>query len=119
MSVLHLVLGVLSGVIALGLLVLILRNRIPGGVVMILLGVLELGLVVQLVLGIVRIAGDHAGVPVGEYLGYLLASLLLLPVGVIWSAGERTRSGTAVLLVAVLVVPVMFLRLNQIWSLHG
>jgi hypothetical protein len=42
--------------------------------------------------------------------------LLVLPIGFVWSAGERTRSGTGVLLVAVIAVGVLFLRLHQLWE---
>ena len=42
----------------------------------------------------------------------------LLPVGYLWSVSEKNRGGTAVLLVAVLVMPVLLLRLHDVWSLH-
>ena len=83
-----------------------------------MLGVIELGLVVQLVIGLVKVFGDHAGVSVPTYLGYLIGALLILPIGSAWSASERNRGGTGVLLVAVAVLPVLFLRLHQIWSTH-
>ena len=41
------------------------------------------------------------------------------PGGLVWSSGERTRGGTAVLLVAVLLVPFMFVRLADIWASGG
>jgi hypothetical protein len=64
------------------------------------------------------VSGDHPGVNVAAYLGYLIGALLVLPIGFVWSAGERTRSGTAVLLVAVLVLPVLSLRLHDLWSVR-
>jgi hypothetical protein len=64
----------------------------------------------------VKVSGDHGGVNVPAYVGYLVGALLILPVGFLWSAGERTRAGTGVLLVAVLVVPVLFLRLHELWG---
>jgi hypothetical protein len=42
----------------------------------------------------------------------------VLPIGFLWSAGERTRSGTAVLLTAVLLVPVLSLRLHDLWAVR-
>ena len=67
-----------------------------------------------------RVTGDvPAGVSVWEYVGYLVGVLLLIPAGVVWSSGERSRGGTAVLLVAVLVVPFMFVRLADIWAGGG
>ena len=71
------------------------------------------------VLGVVRLVTDGDGVPAWEYVGYLLATLLFVPAGLVWSAGDRSRGGTAVLLVAVLLVPFMFLRLAQIWASGG
>lgn len=47
---------------------------------------------------------------------YLVGLLLLLPLGTWWSLGDRSRGGTAVLLVAVLTLAAMVLRLSQIWA---
>jgi len=118
MNTLQLVLAVLCGLTALVLVVEIVLDRKPGNVSFAGLVLVEAGLVVQLVWGVVRVVDDHAGVSVGTYLGYLVGTLVILPVGFVWSASEKTRSGTAVLLVAVLVVPVLCLRLHDIWSLH-
>jgi hypothetical protein len=68
------------------------------------------------VLGLVQVFGDHGDLNVAAYVGYLVGSLLVLPIGFVWSAGERTRSGTAVLLVAVVTVAFLFVRLHQLWS---
>ncbi len=81
-----------------------------------LLALVELGLLAQAVIGFVRLAvvdRDVAGV---SFAGYLLGALLVLPVAVFWSLAERTRWGTAVLVVGALVVPVMVVRLDQLWS---
>ena len=47
---------------------------------------------------------------------YLVGLLFLLPPGTWWSLGDRSRGGTAVLLVAVLTLAAMVLRLSQIWA---
>jgi hypothetical protein len=105
---------------ALWLVVLLARDRPPGRVLLNALAVAELALVVHLVVGIVRVTGDVPnGVSVWEYIGYLVGVLLLIPAGVVWSSGERSRGGTAVLLVAVLLVPFMFVRLADIWASGG
>jgi hypothetical protein len=116
MTVLQLVLGAAALVVALWLVVLIVLDRLPGDPGFVALVVLEVGVVAQLVLGLVRLSGDHPGVNVAAYVGYLVGALLVLPIGFVWSAGERTRSGTAVLLVAVLLLPVLSLRLHDLWS---
>ena len=116
MTTLQIALTALAVVIALWLVVLIVIGRQPDDWLYGALGLLEIGLVVQLVIGLVRLGGDHAGVNVAAYLGYLIGSLLILPAAFFWSVGERSRAGTGVLLVAVVVIPVLFLRLHQLWS---
>jgi hypothetical protein len=106
----------LTAVIALWLVVLIVRDVAPDDYLYLALGLLEVGLLAQLVVGLVQVAGDHGDVNVAAYVGYLVGSVVLLPAAFLWSVGERTRSGTGVLLVAVLVVPVLFLRLHQLWA---
>lgn len=101
---------------ALWLVVLLVRDRTPDRRFLhVMLGV-ETLLVVHLVVGIVRLTDAPSGVSVWEYAGYLVGVLLIVPAGVIWSSGEKTRGGTGVLLVALLVVPFMFVRLADIWS---
>jgi hypothetical protein len=113
---LQLVLSVVALVIALWLVVLIVRGVQPNDWLYGALALLEVGLVAQLVTGSVMVSGDHGGVNVAAYVGYLVGALLILPVGFLWSVGERTRAGTGVLLVAVVVVPVLFLRLHDLWA---
>ncbi|MDQ6934107.1 MAG: hypothetical protein M3130_02230 [Actinomycetota bacterium] len=118
MTLLQIVLSVLCAVTAVLLVVTIVRDRVPGHVVLWPLAVIEVGLVAELVLGLVRVFGDHRGVSVPTYVGYLVGSLVILPVAWVWAASERSRGGTGVLLVAVLVIPVLFVRLANIWSTH-
>ncbi len=116
MTGLQIVLGAVCVVVALWLVVLVVLDRLPDDYLYGALALLEIGLVVQLVIGLVMVGGDHGGVNVPAYVGYLVGSLVILPAGFLWSLGERTRAGTGVLLVAVLVVPVLFLRLHQLWG---
>lgn len=92
------------------------RNQPPGAVLLGGLALLELGLVAQLVTGILRLVGTDREVSGVVYVGYLAGILLVVPAAVVWSAAERSRSGTAVLAVALVVVPVLILRLQQIWA---
>ncbi len=48
--------------------------------------------------------------------GYLIGSLLILPAAGWWSLTERSRWGVGVLLVGCLVIPVIIVRMNQVWS---
>ena len=116
MTVIQIVLAAICLVTAIWLVVLIVLDRLPGDLLYGALAVIEVGLVVQLVIGLVRVFGDHGGLNVAAYVGYLVGSLLVLPVAFSWSVGERTRSGTAVLLVGVVAVAFLFLRLHQLWA---
>lgn len=121
------VLGVVQALVGVGcavavvwIVALLVRDRVPGRALLNVLAAVELLLVVHLVVGAVRAFTDGPeGLAVWEYLGYLVGATLLVPAGVVWSSGERTRGGTAVLLVAVLVVPFMFVRLHDIWQVAG
>ncbi len=116
MTGLQLVLSVIAAALAIWLVVLIVRGRLPDDYLFGALAVLEVGLLVQLVVGLVQVFGDTGDVNVAAYVGYLVGLVLVLPIAFVWSMGERTRSGTAVLLVGVVVVPVLFLRLHQLWG---
>lgn len=116
MGVVEPVIAVLCLVAAVWLVVLLVADRLPNDALFALLGLVELGLLVDLVLGVVRVLSQpHAGVSVATYVGYLIAAVVLPPAAVLWSLADRSRGGTGVLLVAVLVVPFLFLRLGQVW----
>ena len=89
------------------------HDRSPHRVLVALLALLEVGLVVQAVIGIAQLIGG-SGDPGITFVGYLLAVLVILPLGVLWSLGERSRGSTAVLIVALLTVAFLVLRLVQI-----
>lgn len=118
MTTLQIVLSVVSGLVGVLLVVLMVRDALPGRVTYAALVLLELGLVAQLGLGLGRVFGDHEGVSVATYVGYLVGALVILPLAAGWAWAERTRNGTGVLLVGVLVLPVLFLRLHDIWATH-
>jgi hypothetical protein len=80
------------------------------------LGLLELALLAQTVLGIVRLAGPHPPIQSVTFLAYLVGVLVILPLAGWWSLAEKSRWGVGVLLVACLVVPVMIVRMNQVWG---
>ena len=107
------VLIVASLVLALVTGVYVALDRSPDRVLVALLALLEAGLVVQAVVGIAQLIGG-SGDPGVTYVGYLLAVLVILPLGLLWSLGERSRGATAVLIVALLTVAFLVLRLVQI-----
>jgi len=118
MIALQIALSILCALVLVLLVTLIVLDQRPGRATYAFLVLVELGLVAQLVLGLARVLGDHEGVSVATYVAYLVGALVILPLAAGWAWAERTRSGTGVLLVCVLVVPVLFLRLHDIWATH-
>ncbi len=82
-------------------------------------GLLEGGLVAQAVLGILELSGTDHEVDGVVFVGYLLGSLLFVPAAVAWALGERSRAGTAALIIVGLVVPFLVLRTHQVWNAGG
>ena len=72
--------------------------------------VLAVGLVVQ---------GGRTTGAVVEIVGYLIATLVVLPVGAALAHGERTRYGSIVLAVAGVTLAVLSLRTGQVWAVTG
>lgn len=81
-----------------------------------LVALIEVGLIVQLVGGIIRLATDDRQVAGFEFVGYLLTTALILPAAAFWALLERTRWGPAVLIVGCLTIPVLIIRLRQVWE---
>jgi len=86
----------------------ILRQLIAGGVV-------EALVLVEVVVAAVRQATGDAPADAWTFWGYLLTTLVVLPVAAAWSFAERTRWSSVVLLVATLTVAFLHVRLVQVW----
>ena len=85
-----------------------------------LLGVLLLALVGQLVASAVVLLGTDRDVSEPATFGaYLVTVVLVVPFGAALALVERSRWGTAALLVALLTVAAMELRLDTIWRFGG
>ncbi|MDO9458359.1 hypothetical protein [Nocardioides sp.] len=107
---------VVAGLAALLVVVLLVRDEPAQDRTFVVLGVVELVVLVQLVHGVVALSTTDRDVSGVLFVSYLVGNLLALPIGVFWSLAERTRSGTAVLLVAVITVIALQLRLETIWG---
>lgn len=83
------------------------------------LAAVELALLAQVVIAVVRIVGGDRPDAVVTFVAYLVGSLLVLPAGAAWSIAERSRWGPAVLVAACLVLAVVVVRLQQIWGPAG
>ena len=108
-------LSVLGLVVAAVALVYVVLDRLMDRLLLALVALLGLGCLVQLVTGVVNLARTDADVSGALFVGYLLGLVVISPLAVLWARGEPSRSGTTVLIVAGLLVPVMLLRLHSIW----
>jgi hypothetical protein len=78
---------------------------------------LELGLLGQLVAGIVKLSTDDRTIETATFVGYLVTTVLVPPLAGFWALLERTRWGPVVMVVGCLTIPVLILRLTDVW--HG
>ncbi|MEV7010418.1 hypothetical protein [Streptosporangium sp. NPDC051022] len=107
---------VLSLVIVLAAVVTAVRNRPMGMVLLVALGLLEIGLLVQAgfaIAGVVRGEGPNE---TATLIGYLAGTLVLPPGAAFLGLAERSRWGSAVIAVGAFAVCVMVGRLLQIWQ---
>jgi hypothetical protein len=70
---------------------------------------------VVMAIGLAVTGGRTTGAVV-EIVGYLVATLVVLPVGAALAHGERTRYGSIVLAVAGVTLAVLSLRTGQVWA---
>ena len=87
----------------------ILRQLLAGGVV-------EGLLLVAGVVAAVRAATGDGPADAATFWGYLVTTLVILPVAAAWAFAERTRWSSVVLLVAALTVAFLQVRLVQVWT---
>jgi hypothetical protein len=97
---------------------LVARNRGPQLGLLVGLGLLEALLLVQVVVSI-SLAGGGAPAEGVNFVAYLATAVLLVPGGTLWALTDRSRYGPAVLGVVCLVVPVLVVRLQQLWDGTG
>jgi hypothetical protein len=95
---------------------LVLANRPPGVPLLAGGAVLEALLVGFLIGGIAQMAESHRHFARAEFVIYLLACVAIPPAAAAWAWGERSRAGTAVLAVGFLIMPVMVIRVQQVWA---
>lgn len=91
-------------------------NRPVGVPLLAGVALLEVLLIGFLIGGIVQLAGSDGDVARAEFVGYLLACVAIPPAAVWWSRGDPSRAGTLVLAVVLLVMPVLVIRVQQVWA---
>ena len=80
-------------------------------------GLIEAGTLVLLVIAGIQVGGaDLSGGGTVTLFGYLLAGLVVLPIGFVWSLAERSRGASAVLAVTGLTQAFVIVRTLQVWS---
>lgn len=99
----------LSGLMAL-------LDRPPGPMHLAGLVVVEAVLLVQTVVAMAKMFSGDRPDALATFVGYLLTAVLIPPLAGLFGMAERTRWGSAILAVAFLVVPVMVVRLQQVWT---
>lgn len=99
--------------------VLVARGHAPRGALLAGVAAVEVLLIAQLVLAVVLMFVSGAPDELATFIAYLIASVLALPAGASWALAERSRSSTAVLGVVCLAVPVIVLRLGELWGAGG
>jgi hypothetical protein len=80
---------------------------------------LTVTLLVQAVAGVTTMASDERDIEELSFIGYLFGPVLILPSAAVWAAAEKSRWGPSVLIIGCLAIPVMIVRLRQIWDGHG
>ena len=94
-------------------------DRLVGNWLLVELGLTEVLVLVQLVVAVVEVvAGSHPDSTV-TFLSYAVGELVIVPIGVLWSQAEKSRSSTLVITVAALALAVMTARMFQMWSTVG
>ena len=92
-------------------------NRRVGTLLLVAVTAGEAALLVQVVWALVRLAGGarpDGGMVI--FIGYLIGSLLILPVAAVWGRGERSRWGPGVIAAGFLVMAVLIVRMQQVWN---
>ena len=110
---------VLALALAVWAVVLLVVNRPPGAALTGAAAVLEVVLIGFAVGGIVQMLGTDRDFARAEFVGYLLACVAIVPAAVWWMKDERTRAASGVLAVVFVVVPVLVVRVQQVWAGAG
>lgn len=105
---------VACALLAVYLLVLIIRNRPIDNVTLWAGMVIEVAALVLVVRGLIGVFAGGLTEPVTTAL-YLILVPLVLPGAVLLSAGEKTRSSTALVMAAQVVMMILMLRVDALW----
>ena len=85
----------------------------------VLLGAMLLAEAMQVIFtigGVSQMLSSGHDVPRAEFVGYLLGMLAIPPVALWWARGDTPRIGAGIMCVVYLVMPVLVLRVQQVWA---
>ena len=94
-------------------------DRRVGRPLLALVGVLELLLVAQAVVAVVRLLQTGRPDSAATFIAYAVGVAVVPPVATAWSLAERSRASTLVITVGCLAVAVMVARMLQLWQASG
>ncbi|TMR94385.1 hypothetical protein [Nonomuraea basaltis] len=97
-------------------LIVAIRNRPMGMVLLVGFAALEVAVLVQLGFVIAAVAAGEGPDDKATLWGYLAGEVVIPPAGVFLALAERSRWGSAILVVAGFAIAVMTARLLQIWQ---
>jgi hypothetical protein len=79
------------------------------------LGIAQALVAAEVIVAIVHLATGAHPHEYGTFLGYLSTIFFILPLAMLLARLEPTRWGAVIVTVAALVVPVLVVRINQLW----
>jgi hypothetical protein len=94
-------------------------NRPTGATHLVAAVLIEAGVLVLATVALVTMAGGDPPAEAATFVGYLITTVCLLPTGVVLARMEPTRWGSAIMCGAALILPVLVVRLQQVWEAHG
>lgn len=106
-------------VLAVATLIPLIANKRVDTPVLLGLAVIELALLVLLVIGVVNLIGTDRDVYGGTFVGYLIATALVPLIVAFLGLTEKSRWGNVVVMIGCLTVPVLIVRLDQLWAGHA
>jgi nitrate reductase gamma subunit len=113
------VLLVASGVLGLIAVHHLVRKRLIDDPLILTGAALEVGLVVQLVVGLTKASAISDGGERATFIAYLFTVLLVIPAAFFIAIKEKTQWAMAVVIGGAVVVAILIARLLQVWSLNA
>lgn len=95
------------------------RNELPSRFLYVGMTVVAALVAVQVGIATVRLiggAGPSETNRIVTFIGYMLTALLLPPAGAVLARLEPTRWGSGLIGAAMVIVPVLLLRMQQVWG---